>query len=165
VAQAQRFLRETGVDILVPNVGTEHRATADKVVYQSLRAREISAAVGKILCLHGTSSVRAEDLPLLPADGFIKINVFTTLAVGGGQAIARQVLASVGNILDEQELRQLVAQGVLGTRVLDPVQGSSAKHGPRLQWVANAPRRDAWATAVKERCKDFLRIFYRGYAR
>ena len=39
VAQAQRFLRETGVDILVPNVGTEHRATADQVNYRADRAR------------------------------------------------------------------------------------------------------------------------------
>ena len=53
--QAERFLRETGVDILVPNVGTEHRATADKVNYLSNSAREISLRVGKILCLHGTS--------------------------------------------------------------------------------------------------------------
>ena len=27
----------------------------------------------------------------LPADGFIKVNIFTTLAVHGGQAVARQV--------------------------------------------------------------------------
>lgn len=27
VEQARRFLNETGVDIIVPNVGTEHRAT------------------------------------------------------------------------------------------------------------------------------------------
>ncbi|MDO8686030.1 MAG: class II fructose-bisphosphate aldolase, partial [Clostridiales bacterium] len=58
VEQVVRFLRETGVDIIVPNVGTEHRATADKIRYQSDRAREISTAVGKILCLHGTSSVK-----------------------------------------------------------------------------------------------------------
>ena len=62
VALAQRFLRETGVDIIVPNVGTEHRATADQVNYRADRAREISAAVGRILCLHGTSSVKPEDL-------------------------------------------------------------------------------------------------------
>ncbi|MBZ0307661.1 MAG: class II fructose-bisphosphate aldolase, partial [Anaerolineae bacterium] len=39
VEQAVRFLKETGVDIIVPNVGTEHRATADKIKYRSERAR------------------------------------------------------------------------------------------------------------------------------
>ena len=51
VEQAERFLRETGVDILVPNVGTEHRSTATVAAYRSDRAKEISSKVGKILCL------------------------------------------------------------------------------------------------------------------
>ena len=68
MVQARKFLRDTGVDILVPNVGTEHRATADQVRYLSENAREISAALGKILCLHGTSSVKPEDL--LKEQGF-----------------------------------------------------------------------------------------------
>ncbi|MCC7354386.1 MAG: class II fructose-bisphosphate aldolase [Anaerolineae bacterium] len=167
VARAREFLRETGVDILVPNVGTEHRSTAEEVRYHSDRAREISTAVGKILCLHGTSSVKAEYLPGLPADGFIKINVFTTLAVHGGQALARQVLDNLGNIFDEEQLRALVDQGVLGPRVL------AADHGenrlplkPKLNVVANPLRRDAWWGAVKERCKDFLRVFnYAAYGK
>src|SRR5208283_4710470 len=104
-AQAARFLRETGVDLLVPNVGTEHRATANQAKYLSARAREISAATGRILCLHGTSSLSQSELSQLPDDGFIKINVYTTLAVHGGQAVARNVLNNVGNIFDEEQLR------------------------------------------------------------
>lgn len=137
--QAARFLRETEVDIVVPNVGTEHRATADQVVYRADCARAISAAVGKIMCLHGTSSVKPDDLPGLPADGFIKINVYTTLAVHGGQAVARAVMAE--------------ADSILGPK-------------PRLSIVANPPRRDAWFAAVRDRCLEFLQIFgYEGYGR
>ena len=40
------------------------------------------------MCLHGTSSVKPDDLPKLPIDGFVKINIYTTLAVKGGQAVA-----------------------------------------------------------------------------
>ncbi len=153
VDQARRFVRETGVDLIVPNVGTEHRATADQVVYQADRAREISAAVGPILCLHGTSSVKAADLAQLPADGFVKINVFTTLAVHGGQAVARSVLESLPGIYDEAQLRELVSHGILAETAL----AGPAK--PRLAVVANAPRRDAWFGAVRRRCQDFLRAF------
>jgi fructose/tagatose bisphosphate aldolase len=160
VAQACRFLNETGVDIIVPNVGTEHRATADQIVYQSERAREISAAVGPILCLHGTSSVKPEDLPRLPADGFVKINVYTTLAVHGGQAVAQQVLQSLPDMFSEAQLRDLVSAGRLPEGVL------AGQARPRLSSVANPPRRDAWFGAVRRRCIDFLRAFnYAAYAR
>jgi len=136
VAQAQEFLSQTGVDIIVPNVGTEHRATADQVNYQSKRAKEINNVVGKILCLHGTSSVKPEDLSSLPSDGFVKINVYTTLAVHGGQAVAREVMDNLGNIIDS----------------------------PKLNYVCNPRRRDAWFEAVRDRCSDFLKVFnYRMY--
>ncbi len=164
VAQAQRFLRETGVDILVPNVGTEHRATAEQVRYRGDRAREISAAVGKILCLHGTSSVKPEDLPQLPADGFVKINVYTTLAVVGGQALARNVLENLGNIFDKEQLGALVKSGVLGKAVLADGYGKTQQPiKPKLACVTNPPRRDAWFAAVRDRCKSFLDVF--GYGR
>lgn len=164
VAQAETFLRETGVDILVPNVGTEHRATTGQAAYQSERARAISAAVGRILCLHGTSSVPPEHLPRLPEDGFIKVNIYTTLAVHGGQALTRHVLRNLGNILSEAEIRALVQDRVLGEHVLSPDYGENrAPLGPKLNQVANASRRDAWFAAVRNRCLDFLRLF--GYGR
>ena len=164
--QAQDFLSRTGVDVLVPNVGTEHRATADQVQYRSDKAREISKAVGKILCLHGTSSLKPEDLAQLPADGFLKINIYTTLAVNGGQAVARNVLNNLGNIFGRDELSKLVQEGVLGPQVLQETFGQTQLPiKPKLACVANPPRRDAWFDAVKNRCHDFLdALGYRKYA-
>jgi len=157
VAQAEEFLRNTGVDIIVPNVGTEHRATAEQIVYRSDRAREISAAVGKILCLHGTSSVKPEDLPKLPRDGFVKINIYTTLAVHGGKAVGRAVLDNLGNVFSGDELRELVQGGVLGAAVLAEGFGNTdGEIKPKLAHVVNAPRRDAWFQAVRDRCCTFL---------
>jgi fructose-bisphosphate aldolase class II len=164
VAQARRFLSETGVDIIVPNVGTEHRATSQQVAYRSERAREISRAVGRVLCLHGTSSLRAEDLRKLTEDGFVKVNIYTTLAVHGGQAVARNVLANLGNILARSELEELAKGGVLGEKVLAAEYGETQLPiGPKLANVANPPRRDAWVQAVKHRCKHFL--YALGYER
>lgn len=160
VEQAREFLNATGVDIIVPNVGTEHRATADRADYRADRAREISGALGKILCLHGTSSVEPEDLATLPEDGFIKINIYTTLAVVGGQAVARNVLANLGNIFDARQLSQLAEETVLGRAALDPDHGENRPPlKPKLDRVANPPRRDAWFAAVRDRCEEFLRLF------
>jgi fructose/tagatose bisphosphate aldolase len=164
--QAERFLRETGVDIIVPNVGTEHRATADQIVYRGDRAKEISAAVGNILCLHGTSSVKPENLSSLPSDGFVKINVYTTLAVYGGQSLTRCALDNLGNIFTRDQLTELVGQGVLGGAVLLPdYHNTRGAIKPKLEWVTNPSRRDAWFSAVRDRCMDFLRVFnYVNYA-
>lgn len=166
VSQAERFLRETGVDIIVPNVGTEHRAVAAQAQYDAGRARELNAAVGKILCLHGTSSVRLEDLPGLPADGFVKINIYTTLAKNGGQAVARNVLDNLANIFDERQLRDLIKAGVLGGAVVSENYAETALPiGAKLINVANPPRHNAWFAAVRNRCKEFMRIFnYKRYA-
>jgi fructose-bisphosphate aldolase class II len=160
VEQAQRFLRETGVDILVPNVGTEHRSTAAQVAYCSDRAKEISSQVGKILCLHGTSSVKSQDLGRLPADGFVKVNVFTVLAVRGGQAVARKVINNLGNIFDEKELKSLVQAEVLGKRALALDFGETQPPlKPKLDFVATSNRRNAWVSAVRETCRQFFEAF------
>jgi len=166
VEQVQEFLSRTGVDIVVPNVGTEHRLMTGNIQYMSERARQISAAVGKILCLHGASSLRPEELPELPADGFIKINIYTTLAVRGGQALACKLLDNLGNIFTESQLRELVQEGVLGEKTLAPDYGETRMPvGPKLVGVANPRRRDAWFSAVRDRCKEFLDVFhYRRYA-
>ncbi len=165
--QAREFLDRTGVDIIVPNVGTEHRATLDQVAYLPERARALSAEVGSILCLHGTSSVREEDLSRLPEDGFVKINVYTTLAVHGGQALARSVLDHLGNIFTVTQLRELVGAGALGEKTLaEDYAETRAPIKPKLASVANPLRRDVWFAAVRGRCRDFLEAFnYRRYAR
>ena len=158
--QAARFLKETGVDIIVPNVGTEHRATAESVKYMSGRAKEISSKVGKILCLHGTSSVRPEELHRLPDDGFIKINLYTTIAVSGGQAVARNVLQNLGNIFDGKQLEAVVEEEILGKKAFyTGCDESGTFIKPKLKYVCNPLRRDAWLEAVKNRCKGFFETF------
>jgi len=166
VAQAERFLAETGVDILVPNVGSEHRSTTQEVEYSSGRAREISAAVGKILCMHGSSSLRLTSAAHLPDDGFVKINIYTTLAVSGGQAVARHVLNNLGNIFTEAHLQELVAKGVIGELAGSPDFGDNELPiSPKLAVVTNPSRRDAWSAAVSSRCKEYLDLFrYQRYA-
>jgi fructose/tagatose bisphosphate aldolase len=165
--QAEKFLNETGVDIIVPNVGTEHRATAEQVKYNSERAREISGKLGKIMCLHGTSSVKAADLKKLPDDGFIKINIYTTIAVHGGQAQTRKILDNLGNIFSETDLTELIQAGILGENVLkEDFRENKVPIKPKLGYVTNPMRRDAWFEGVKNRCADFYEVFnYRNFAR
>ena len=167
VEEAVQFVRETGVDIIVPNLGTEHRSTESKAHYDSELACKITAAVGKIICLHGSSSVKKEDLPKLPRDGVIKINLYTGLAYAAGKALVNQVLQNVGNVFTKDELKALVDAGILGTAVLsEDFKDTILPIGPKLTHFTNPLRRDAWFNAFKEKCKDYMRVFnYQNFAK
>jgi hypothetical protein len=119
------------------------------------------------LCLHGTSSVKPEDLKQLPGDGFIKINIFTTIAVHGGQAQARKILDNLGNIFSKNDLKELIQLGILAENVLDEgFRENLAPIKPKLASTANPMRRDAWFKGVKDRCSDFYELFdYRNFQR
>lgn len=166
VDRAKRFVTETGVDLIVANLGTEHRAVAAEKHYRSERAREISAAVGRILVLHGTSSLKDDDLPTLASDGMVKINIYTILARMGGQAVSRYVLENLGNMFTEEQLSDLAEEGFIGDRYFSPEYAEATcggKIGPKLDKVAETPRRDAWVDCVKGQIKYYLDTF--GYDR
>jgi fructose-bisphosphate aldolase class II len=78
-ATAERFWRATGVDILVANLGTEHRASDSRLHYRADLARAITARIGPRLCLHGASSVAPDQLGALFADGVRRVNLWTAL--------------------------------------------------------------------------------------
>ncbi len=135
-AEAKRFVDETGVFLIVVNVGTEHRATQRdyKAVYLGDRAREISSLVGRRLVLHGTSCL-GEKFDMLKDDGFIKVNIWTKLEKDGAKALARY--------LDENR------DGIAG-----PKQDLNRFPVNRF--------RDAWEEEVRALMKRYMLAF--GYA-
>ena len=65
----EKYYNQTGIDIVVANLGTEHRANASALQYRSDIARRIKERIGTHLCLHGTSSVSTEKVAKLFDDG------------------------------------------------------------------------------------------------
>jgi len=159
--EAERFVKETGVALIVVNVGTEHRAAlAGRVRYDGERARQIASRVGPILCLHGTSSLSDEELEVLKEDGFVKVNVWTALERESGQALARSTLEDLGWILPEGEIARLEAEGII-TRAFRQKQ---AGRRPSLDHFTHTHRRDqVWLPVVVEAAKKYFRGF--GYRR
>jgi fructose/tagatose bisphosphate aldolase len=161
--EAERFWRSTGVSLLVPNLGTEHRATAPVAHYQPLVARAISALVGKRLVLHGSSSVPDTALDGLAQDGIVKVNLWTTFERVGGQAVARFVMKQLGNILPATELDQLRSEGWLGEQYSSDAYRTGVCEGalgPKLSGLREEHRRDVWQQAVVERMKFYLGAFH-----
>ncbi len=134
---AEWYVKETGVDLIVCNLGTEHRATIAKRKYNSQRAREISKRVGKILVLHGTSSLSDNELKDLATDGVVKVNIWTRLEEIGGQALAKDTAEHAKELLSEK---------------------------PPLQLLTESHRRyKIWMPAVVKLIKNYLKIL--GYAK
>jgi len=163
---AGRFLEETGVFLIVPDLGTEHRATYAVAHYDGARAREIAARVGVKMVLHGSSSLPDAVLGRLSSDGVAKVNVWTTFERIGGQAVARHVLAELGNMLPLSELETLREAGILGPKLFVAEYVSShfgGAIGPKLSGLRETGRREVWSRAVVERMTFYLEHF--GYAR
>lgn len=141
--EAERFVRETGVDALAVSVGTAHgvyRVRQPRVDYARLRAiRELTPVA---LVLHGGSGVPAamiEQAIGLPGGGISKVNIATDLelAVLGALGRSERMTNSECCSLPLEELA--VAQAAVEQTVLDKIHhfvlsaGQAAPAGQRVQ--------------------------------
>lgn len=81
VADAKRFVSETGVTMLAVSVGTVHGLYTGKAHIQHQRLKEIAEATGVPLVLHGGTGVSDEDMRLAVTEGIRKVNVGTEMNV------------------------------------------------------------------------------------
>ncbi|OHB24896.1 MAG: hypothetical protein A2542_00670 [Parcubacteria group bacterium RIFOXYD2_FULL_52_8] len=87
--EALHFVRETGIDLFSPAIGSIHgmlRASADPDVHIK-RLQEISAVLSTPLVLHGASGLRAENVAEAIAQGISVVHVNTELRVAWKQAL------------------------------------------------------------------------------
>lgn len=114
VEEARRYEAETGVDWIVANLGTEHRAGVSALHYAGERAREISAEIGQRLVLHGTSSVAADQLPRLFSDGIAKVNLWTALERDSSGPLLREMVTHAAKVGGPATAAGLARAGLLG---------------------------------------------------
>lgn len=86
-ALVREFVRRTGVDLVVPSLGTEHRGLpGESIRYRTALARRLRAENGDILVLHGTSSL-GDRIAAVGRDGIVKVNFYTGAARATGAAL------------------------------------------------------------------------------
>jgi fructose-bisphosphate aldolase class II len=90
--EAQRFVRETGVDSLAINIGTFHGISAgegENICFE--RLKEIKDKIGDkaFLVLHGGSGISDECIKKAIALGIVKININTELRVAFTSALKK----------------------------------------------------------------------------
>jgi len=115
-ARALRFLEETHVDLMVANLGTEHRASGADLRYRGDKAREISDLAGPRIVLHGVSSVPVEQVSGLFLDGVRKANIWTALERDSTPALLEDMVRNAAKAAGPELAARLAREGLLGPR-------------------------------------------------
>lgn len=143
--EAERFVRETGVDALAVSVGTAHgvyNVRQPRVDYDRLRA--IRARTPVYLVLHGGSGVPAEMIARamqLPGGGISKVNIATDLELATLGALGREerMTDAECRALSPAELER--ARAAVEQTVIDKIEHfvrSGGRAGPVLNALALA---------------------------
>lgn len=94
VEEAERFAKETGVDVLAISIGTVHGLYKEKSDLDIQRIADIKKAVqgtGTYLGMHGCSGTEPEQVVAAVDAGIRKINYFTAMDTGITPAIQKMI--------------------------------------------------------------------------
>ena len=111
--KAKLYMQETGVDVIVANLGTEHRATGKELKYYGNVAREIKKEIGTNIVLHGTSSVTNDQVRELFNDGVCKVNIWTALERDSAKVLFYDMVKNASNVAGPETIDKLISEGYL----------------------------------------------------
>ena len=148
------YKSETGVDVVVANLGTEHRASGQDLHYYSDAAKAIKDKIGPKICLHGTSSVSNDQISKLFDDGICKVNIWTALERDAAPALTEWTVKNAAKCGGPQTEQKLVEKGYLT---------ESAKTGAKasLQHFTTTARQKIIFEEMKKIVRGYLDLWYR----
>ena len=103
VADAVRFVEETGVDSLAVSIGTSHGLYKGTPVINFERLQELRTLAPVPLVLHGGSSSGDENLRRCAREGIAKINLYTDFIVAARQTVDTDVPSDWPGVLSEAD--------------------------------------------------------------
>lgn len=151
--RAETYMEQTGSDLIVANLGTEHRASDRKLHYYSEYARGIRKRIGTKIVLHGASSVAAEDIAGLFDDGVCKVNLWTTLERDSSPLLFADMVAHACEIAGSPMAEQLKKDGLLG-----PSSHSGCK--PDLNYCTTSYRQSIIFQVMTDIVYNYLKLWY-----
>jgi fructose/tagatose bisphosphate aldolase len=152
--KAERYLAGTGVDLIVANLGTEHRASGRDQRYYGEHARAIRAKVGTRIVLHGASSVPARELATLIDDGILKVNLWTALERESSPVLFKAMVENASRVAGRPTVEALQAAQLLGPR-------APAADRPSLDHFTTTYRQHLVFEEQKRMVEGYLRLWYR----
>lgn len=151
--QAIRYLKNTGADFIVANLGTEHRASVADLKYHGDRAREISKLTGTKLVLHGTSSVSNDQIKNLFEDGIAKVNIWTILERNSSPVLFEDMVRNASGVAGSEKVEALIKSGILGYNA-DKTGNASLSH------YTTTYRQDIVFHEMKKIVLNYLNLWY-----
>ncbi len=112
------YKKQTGVDLVVANLGTEHRASGKDLRYHQTAAKAIKSMIGAKIVLHGTSSVTNEQIKDLFEDGICKVNIWTALERDSTPRLMEWMVKSVSKAAGIKTAEKLYQEGYLTEKCL-----------------------------------------------
>lgn len=129
VEKAVDFVQRTGVDFLVADLGTEQQSAETEGKYLKERAQKLTKSLGKpMLVLHGTSSLKNEEIKGFGEDGVVRVNMWTRIVREAGQYAARRLMERYDKIQENDfeacEARQYIDDNIdEAARVMEEIMG------------------------------------------
>lgn len=117
--KAYEYFSGTGADLIVANLGTEHRASAKDLRYYGESARKIKERIGARIVLHGASSVPADQISGLFDDGVCKVNIWTALERDSSPTLLADMVANASKVAGKATVERLKDEGLLGIKCID----------------------------------------------
>lgn len=148
------YKAETGVDVVVANLGTEHRASGQDLHYYSDAAKAIKAKIGPKICLHGTSSVSNDQIAKLFDDGICKVNIWTALERDASPALTEWTVKNAAKCGGPKVEQKLIDEGYL---TADSKTGDKTS----LQHFTTTARQEIIFQEMKKIVRGYLDLWYR----
>ena len=102
-AEAEEYVKATGVDALAIAIGTAHGVYKKKPMLNIDRLKAIRARIDTPLVLHGGSGLSDDDFRCTVKEGIAKVNIFTDLCLAGERAMKEGLEKGLGYL----EIRKL----------------------------------------------------------
>jgi len=150
---AERYLKQTGADYIVANLGTEHRASVANLKYHGDLARKISRITGPRLVLHGTSSITSDQIKNLFNDGIAKVNIWACLERDSSPLLFEEMVKNSAKIIGPEKTHEMIEKSLLGNKV-------NKACTPAISHYTTAYRQEIVFNKMKQIVLDYFRLFY-----
>ncbi|MCQ2142836.1 MAG: class II fructose-bisphosphate aldolase [Bacteroidales bacterium] len=153
-AKCEDYFRRTGVDMVVANLGTEHRASGKNLHYYGEAARAIKDRIGPRICLHGTSSVSNDEIKALFNDGIAKVNIWTALERDSSPALTEWMVRNACLCGGPGLEKKLVSEGILTENSLkgEPIS---------IKYFTTTARQEIIYNEMKRIVKGYFELWYK----
>ncbi|MEI8200837.1 MAG: class II fructose-bisphosphate aldolase [Eubacteriales bacterium] len=152
--KAEEYLKGTGVDLIVANLGTEHRATGKDLQYHGDFARQIKEKIGIRIVLHGASSVTSNQIEHLIDDGVCKVNIWTALERDASPVLFADMVKNAAKVAGSAVVDTLKEDGLLGPNCRTGEKSS-------IQFFTTEYRQGIIFNQMKIMVSDYLRLWYK----